>query len=89
MLESELMCGIPVVDKRGRCVATVSQADVALYSPPAQASKLLCEIPKPLKSDENFHLEKGYFYCGQFHEQHEILLLNRGQELPKEVEVVL
>ncbi len=83
MLISELMCGIPVVDKRGRCVTTVSQADVALYAPPAQAGKLLSEISKPLKPQENVHLERGYFFCGQFHEQDEILLLNRGENCPR------
>jgi CBS domain-containing protein len=79
---------IPVVDKRGRCVGMVSQANVALYAPAAQVAKMVKEIFKPSKPQQNIHLEKDHFYCGQLHEQDEILLLKRRRELRKEVEVV-
>lgn len=77
-----------VVDKRGRCVGIVSQADLALCGPAAQVGKMLKEISKPSKPQQNIQLDKDYFYCGQLHEQDEILLLNRRRELRKEVEVV-
>jgi CBS domain-containing protein len=79
---------IPVADKRGRCVDMVSQADVALYAPVAQIAKMVKEISRPSKPQQNFHLAKDHFYCGQLHEQDEILLLNRRRELRKEVEAV-
>ncbi len=77
---------IPVADKRGRCVGMVYRADAALYAPAAQIAKMVKELFKPLKPQQNIHLEKDYFYCGQLHEQDEILLLNRGRELREEVE---
>jgi CBS domain-containing protein len=79
---------IPVVDRRGRCVGIVAQADVALHAPAAQVAKIMKEISKPSKPQRNIHFEKDYFYCGQLHEQDEILLLNRRRELPKKVEAV-
>jgi CBS domain-containing protein len=79
---------IPVVDKRGRCVGMVSQADAALYAPAAQIAKILKELSKPSKPQQNIHLEKDHCYCGQLHEQNEFLLLNRRRELRKEVEAV-
>ncbi len=79
---------IPVVDKRGRCVGIVSQADVALCAPAAQVGKVLKEISKPSKPQKTLPLEKDHFYCGQLHEQDEILLLNRRRELRREAEVV-
>lgn len=79
---------IPVVDKRGRCVGMVSQADVVLRAPAVEVAKTMKEISKPSKPQRNFHFEKDYFYCGQLHEQDEILLLNRRRELRKEVEAV-
>lgn len=79
---------IPVVDKRGRCVGVVSQADIALCSPAATAGNMLREISKPARSQKSFHFQPDQFYCGQLHEQDEILLLNRQRELRKEVEVV-
>ncbi len=79
---------IPVVDQRGRCVGVVSQADLALYAPAAQVAKTMKEISKPSKPQQNIHFKKDYFYCGQLHEQDEILLLNRRRELHKEVEAV-
>jgi len=78
---------IPVVDRRGRCVGIVSQADVAHSALPAQAGEMLREISKPWKPRESFHLEKDHFYCGQLHEQDEVMLLNRRRELDSEVEV--
>jgi CBS domain-containing protein len=79
---------IPVVDKRGQCVGMLSQTAAALYAPAAQIAKMVKELFKPLKPQQNIHLEKDHFYCGQLHEQDEILLLNRGRELRKEVEAV-
>lgn len=79
---------IPVVDKRGRCVGMVAQADLALRAPAARVAKLVKEMSKPSKPNENFHFEKGFFYCGQRHEEDQILLLNRRRELHKEVEAV-
>jgi CBS domain-containing protein len=79
---------IPVVDRRGRCVGIVAQADVALHAPAAQVAKMMKEISKALKPQQNIYFEKDYFYCGQLHEQDEILLLNRRRELRKEVEAV-
>jgi CBS domain-containing protein len=79
---------IPVIDKRGRCVGMVSQADIALRAPTAQVAKMTKEISQPARTWQNIQFEKDYFYCGQLHEQDEILLLNRRRELCKEVEVV-
>jgi signal-transduction protein with cAMP-binding, CBS, and nucleotidyltransferase domain len=79
---------IPVADRRGRCVGIVAQADVALHAPAAHVAMMMKEISKPPKSDQNIDFEKDYFYCGQTHEQDEILLLNRRRELHKEVEAV-
>ena len=77
---------IPVVNKRGRCVGILSQADLALRVPAGQVATMLKEISKPSKPNGGFHFERDYFYCGQLHEQDEILLLNRRRELHKEVE---
>jgi CBS domain-containing protein len=79
---------IPVVDKRGRCIGIVAQADMALHAPAAQVAMMMKEISKPPKPNQNIHFEKDYFYCGRTHEQDEILLLNRRRELHKEVEAV-
>jgi CBS domain-containing protein len=78
----------PVVDRRGRCVGIVAQADVALHAPAAQVAIMIKEISKPRKLNQNIDFEKGYFHRGQTHEQDEILLLNRRRELQKEVEAV-
>lgn len=80
---------IPVVNKSGRCVGMVSQADVVLRAPAVQVAKMMKEISKLSKPDESFHFKKEYFYCGQRHEEDQILLLNRRRELHKEVEAVL
>jgi CBS domain-containing protein len=79
---------IPVVDKRGRCVGMVAQADLALHAPAGQVAKTMKEISKPWKPRQNIHFEKDYFYSGLLHEEDEILLLNRRRELHKEVEAV-
>jgi CBS domain-containing protein len=78
---------IPVVDKRGRCVGIVSQADMALRAPEAQIAKTIGEISKPLKRLQPLHFEKDCFYCGQMHEMDQILLLNRRRELDSTNEV--
>ena len=75
---------IPVVDKRGRCIGIVAQADIALNALASQVAKTVTEISKPAKVVRQLHFEKGYFYCGQRHEIDEILLLNRRRELHKQ-----
>jgi CBS domain-containing protein len=75
---------IPVVDKRGRCIGIVAQADIALHAPAPQVAKTVAEISKPSKAVQQPHLEKGYFYCGQPHDMDEVLLLNRRRELHKQ-----
>lgn len=72
---------IPVVNNRGRCIGIVAQADIALHARAAQVAKTIKEISKPAKPRLEMHFEKGYFYCGQPHEQDQILLLNRRREL--------
>jgi CBS domain-containing protein len=79
---------IPVVDKRGRCVGIVAQADLALRAPTTQVAKTLKEISTPSTPSERVHVEKNLFYCGQLHEGDEILLLDRRRELHRPVEVV-
>jgi CBS domain-containing protein len=79
---------IPVVDKRGRCVGIVAQADLALHAPAGQVAKTLREISKPSKPGQNIHFENDYFYDGLLHEEDQILLLNRRRDLQREVEVV-
>ena len=79
---------IPVVNNRGRCIGIVAQADIALHAPAAQVAKTIKEISKPAKPRLEMHFEKGYFYCGQPHEQDQILLLNRRRELTHRHEVL-
>jgi len=80
---------IPVVNNRGRCIGIVSQADIALHAPAAQVASTIKEISKPAKPRQEMHFEKGYFYCGQPHEQDQILLLNRRRELTHRHEVLI
>jgi CBS domain-containing protein len=75
---------IPVVDKRGRCIGIVAQADVALHAPAVEVAKTVAEISKPSKTAPPLYFEKDYFYCGEPHEMDEILLLNRRRELHKQ-----
>ena len=80
---------IPVVNNRGRCIGIVAQADIALHAPAAQVAKTIKEISKPAKPRLEMHFEKGYFYCGQPHEQDQVLLLNRRRELTHRHEVLI
>ena len=80
---------IPVVNNRGRCIGVVAQADIGLHAPAAQVAKTINEISKPAKPHQEMHFEKGYFYCGQPHEQDQILLLNRRRELAHRHEVLI
>ena len=80
---------IPVVNNRGRCIGIVAQADIALHALGAQAAKTIKEISRPAKPRQEMHFEKGYFYCGQPHEQDQILLLNRRRELAHTHEVLI
>jgi CBS domain-containing protein len=80
---------IPVVNNRGRCIGIVAQADIALHAPVAQVARTIKEISKPAKPRLEMHFEKGYFYCGQPHEQDQILLLNRRRELTHSHEVLI
>lgn len=79
---------IPVVNDRGRCVGIVAQADIALHGTGAQTAEAIKEISKPSKPHLEIHFKKGYFYCGQPHEQDQILLLNRRRELKHRHEVL-
>jgi CBS domain-containing protein len=79
---------IPVVDRRGRCVGIVAQADLALHAPAGQVAKTMKEISTPSKPRQDICLEKNYFYDGLLHEEDQILMLNRRRELHREVEVV-
>ena len=80
---------IPVVNNRGRCIGIVAQADIALHAPAAQVAKTIKELSQPAKPRLEMHFEKGYFYCGQPHEQDQILLLNRRRELAHRHEVLI
>jgi CBS domain-containing protein len=80
---------IPVVNNRGRCIGIVAQADIALHGPAAQAARTIKEISKTAKPRLGMHFEKGYFYCGQPHEQDQILLLNRRRELTHRHEMLI
>ncbi len=88
LMQQNQLRRIPVVDKRGRCVGMVSQADIARCASAPAVGNLLREISKPSRPQQNIHLQTDHFYCGQLHEQDEILLLNRRRELRKEAEVV-
>jgi len=77
---------IPVVDNRGRCVGMISQADIALHAPAEEVARTMREVSKSARPSRNVHFDKDLFYCGQLHEQDEILLLNRRRELCQEVE---
>ena len=79
---------IPVVDKRGRCVGIVAQADLALRVPAVQFAKMVSEISKPSQPQRGIHLKKDYFYCSQLHEEDQILLLNRRRNVHREAEVL-
>jgi CBS domain-containing protein len=80
---------ILVVNNRGRCIGIVAQADIALHGPAAQAAKAIQDISTPAKPRLEMHFEKGCFYCGQPHEQDQILLLNRRRELTHRHEVFI
>ena len=43
---------IPVVDKEGRCVGIVAQADIALHAPAGMVAKTLAEISKSLRKSQ-------------------------------------
>lgn len=73
---------IPVVDKQGRCVGIVAQADVALHAPAQEVARTIAEISRPSKTlPQPPQIEEADFYCGQPHEADEILLLNRRRTL--------
>ena len=79
---------IPVVDKRGRCVGIVTQADVALRVSGTQVATMLRRCPSPSRPTQDFQFKPDYFYCGTLHEEEQILLLNRRREFRKEVEAI-
>jgi len=80
---------IPVVNNRGRCVGIVAQADIALHAPASQVASTSKEISKLAKPRREMRFEKGFFYCGQPHEEDQILLLNRRRELTYRNEVLI
>jgi CBS domain-containing protein len=75
---------IPVVDKRGRCLGIVAQADIALHASSTEVARIVAEVSKPSKTAQSLHFKQGYFYCGEPHEFDEVLLLNRRRELYKQ-----
>jgi CBS domain-containing protein len=79
---------IPVVDKRGRCVGIVTQADIARHAPATEVSQTIRAISQVAKKDQRIPIDTNYFYCGQTHEQDQILLLNRRRHAQREVEVL-
>ncbi len=79
---------IPVVNDIGRCIGIVSQADLALHLPAPQVGETVREISEPSQPELNLHFEKDHFYCGQLHEEDQILLLNRRRALRREAEVL-
>ncbi len=80
---------IPIVNNRGRYIGIMAQADIALHAPAAQLAKTIKEISESAKPHQEMHFEKGYFYCGQPHEQDQIVLLNRQRELSQKHEVLI
>ena len=40
---------IPVVDKEGRLIGIVAQADLALHAPAVDVSRVLADISKPIR----------------------------------------
>lgn len=79
---------IPVVDKRGRCVGIVALADIAKRAPTTEVARTIKEISQPARQLEGITVEKDHFYCGQGHEEDEILLLNRRRELNRKAKAV-
>ena len=67
----------------------VSQADIVRHASAAEAARTIREISRPAKQDQKEPAEPKYFYCGQTHEQDQILLLNRRRELHRKAEVLL
>jgi hypothetical protein len=49
---------------------------------------MMSEISKSPKPSQNLHFDEDVSYSGLLHEQDEILLLNRRQELRQKVEAV-
>ena len=87
LMQANQVRRIPVVDKRGRCVGMVSQADISLCAPALEVARTLSEISSPTKPSRNLRFDPDLFYCRQLHEQDQILLLKRRRELCQEVEV--
>jgi len=79
---------IPVVDKGGRCVGIVALADIALHARAMEVAMTVKEISRPTKEVPQRIFEKDRFYCGQSHEEDEILLLNRRREMHKLVKAI-
>ena len=88
LMQEDQIRRISVLNDRGRCIGIVAQADIALHAPAAQVAKTSKELSQPAKPRLEMHFEKGYFYCGQPHEQDQILLLNRRRELTHRHEVL-
>lgn len=41
---------LPVIDKEGRCIGMIAQADIALHAPAAKVARMLLEISKPART---------------------------------------
>ena len=80
---------ILVVNDRGRCIGIVAQADIALHAPAWQVASTIKKISKLAKPRRETHFEEGFFYCGQPHEEDQILLLKRRRELTHRQEVLV
>ncbi len=78
---------IPVVNDTGRCVGIVTQSDLALHLPVARVGETVREISKPSAPEMNLQFEKNHLYCGELHEEEQILLLNRRRAMRREAEV--
>ncbi|MGB8476537.1 MAG: CBS domain-containing protein [Candidatus Acidiferrum sp.] len=87
LMQENLVRRVPVVDDRGRCVGIVTQADIARHASAAQVQKTIKEISNPSKQHPKGPAEQKYFYCGQTHEEDQILLLSRRRQMHRKVEV--
>jgi len=49
LMEKYQVRRLPVIDKQGRCIGVVAQADIALHGPAGMVGKMVAEISKPAK----------------------------------------
>jgi len=87
-LMTVLICCTPW-DTAKMAASLMKAQGIALHAPAAQVTKTIKGISKPVKPRREMHFEKACFYCGQPHEQDQILLLNRRRELTPRHEVLI